>query len=169
MIDEEIARFRRWRRRAKITLAGLGGAALIASLAWSQGFGPTFFQSGGVGGPSIAAFVDNKAGMIFGPGFVGMVRHWVMGDDAALPTLNACAGATVVAGSTDVAGQVNTATASCAINFSRVWNTAPTCMLTDYTGARAGMSLTVTTTVITAAGLTAADNWGWFCVGKSGG
>lgn len=83
------------------------------------------------------------------------------------PTLNSCAGATVVAGSRNSAGRVDTTTATCVLNFSQAFTNAPLCTMNNLTANRGNISATTTTT-ITFSNLTAGDNVTWICMGRIG-
>lgn len=96
---------------------------------------------------------------------------YIVGNGTA-PSINTCAGGTLVAGSTDVSGQVSGSSGtSCTVNFGRAWVTAPRCITSgSISSATTGpVSNTTTTTVLTmTVAVTGAGVFTWFCNSVNG-
>lgn len=87
---------------------------------------------------------------------------------AGIPTLTGC---TIVAGSSDTAGECTTTATSGTIVFSQAYLTAPSCLVIDKTSAATVPQVTYTTTAsqITLTTVTSAHVLVWQCMGKIGG
>ena len=85
------------------------------------------------------------------------------------PTLTSCTSGAVVAGSTDVAGQISGlgATTACTVVFAYPFVKAPFCVATDVTGAAAVQVVPTATNM--AVTVTSAHNFAWYCIGQTGG
>lgn len=99
------------------------------------------------------------------PDPVGVARVVAQG---GVPTLTGC---TIVAGSTDTAGECTATATSGSIAFSRAFLTAPTCIVYDK-AATSTVSMpvyTTTTAQITLTTIISGHGLVWTCFGKIGG
>jgi hypothetical protein len=85
------------------------------------------------------------------------------------PTVGTCGTGTVVANSTDAAGQIiATGATACTVTFNVAYTNAPFCTVSDNTTA-AGLKVTLSAASITVSGLTSGDTFSYICVGQTGG
>lgn len=101
---------------------------------------------------------------VFLPSNVGLIGHIIAG----APSAPVGTGCTIVAGSSDTAGECLTTATSGTIVFAQAFTSAPTCIVVDRTATPVAVYAT-TTTQITLTTVTSAHNLSWNCWAKIGG
>lgn len=152
------------------SIGGLACALLYGASLYAQPvYPPQLAQNGDAAAPSVRGTSPLLGGW-FGSNFFGVAGHAATAQHAGTLSVSSCGTGSLATGSTDRAGKATaTGATGCTVNFGSAYVTAPFCVVTDLTGTRAGMSVTVGTGTLVIAGMTSGDAFAWNCIANSGG
>ncbi len=164
------------------TVKGVGQTTVvngddIGELAFEASDGTNYVKTGyftqTVNGPVSTGIVPSmyvwgqtsSAGTLFEGMRLSAAGHLRVGNANALPTNSACAGFSLAAVSSDVAGTVTfTSATTCTINFGTAFINAPKCSVTPNTTAST-VGVSQTTTQLSASFGAAQTSMTWICLG----